>query len=234
MSAKTTKNDQLPPQVGAAWVWVRERWPIIALTLFVVLGTIAFIVGGNLINDVKAAQKINDRQTDQIQAAQVQTRRLNCAIAKAITANPIVRIPEFQTEDQFHRQVVALRLILALSHGLDCGTVLGPVIKAEKNKTASQQPEGGGALTPQASGSQIPGQPSSPSSSGAPAQHPASPPSGGGSAPGGSNPGGGGGVPGGGSGGGAGGGGSAPSPPPLVHVPPICVGSICTPDLRVP
>lgn len=114
--------------------FVRQWWPVIAVSAFIVLGFIAFVIIGNLVADVQDAQTQNAEQANAIATNQrrirdgvIANRRLNCAIAKAITANPLVRIPQFETEAAFRRRVTALHLILRLTAGIDCSAVLAPV-----------------------------------------------------------------------------------------------------------
>lgn len=136
-----TPESEIPPAVVATWVWVKRRWPLIALSAFVVLGTIAFVLMRGLISDIQDTQK--------------QGRLLVCAISNAVTANPIVRIPEFQTQEQFDRQVAALKLIVVQTRDIDCEAVLAPII-AEQQRDKQQQ-KGGGAHNPQTTGPQLPG-----------------------------------------------------------------------------
>lgn len=139
---KKTPDSELPPSVVATWVWVRRRWPVIGLLAFVVLGTIALFLMRGLIHDVQETQK--------------QGRRVVCALSNAITTNPIVRIPAFQTQEQFDRQVAALKLIIVLTKDIDCTTVLSSIIDEQGASPPVKKKGGGGAQSPQ-QGSQLPG-----------------------------------------------------------------------------
>lgn len=125
------KKKQRAPGV---WGFVRWYWPYIAGVAAVALGTSAFIVFGNLLDDVKKAQEDNDK--------------LTCAVTRTITANPIKRIPGFQTEEEFRRSLEALNLILVLAKPLDCDAVLGPVIATTIHSRPAPQARGGGAQSP--------------------------------------------------------------------------------------
>lgn len=179
---------------------------MLAVGLFIVLGFVAFVIVGNLINDVKDAQDQNDRQQQvitqnqaRIRAAVTANRRLNCAISKAITANPIVRIPQFETEEEFRRRVAALRVILRQTKGIDCDVVLAPVSTAGTSPKLLPSGPGAGSSSAPSTG------PSSSGGSTTQPTAPSTPPSGAG---------------GNGGGGGGNGGGSNTTPAPGPPGPP--------------
>lgn len=161
-----TSRKKTPPQrvwmrVYCAVVpeWVRLRMPLIGLGAFVVLGFLAFIIGGNLISDVKDQTQKNAEQADQIAANQVVIRqtardaaaaasasnRLSCILSRAVTSVPLARRPGESAED-FHQRVRFSHLIVQLAEGIDCHAALAPVL----------HPKGGGSQSPQ-TGSQLPG-----------------------------------------------------------------------------
>lgn len=135
--------------------WLRRYWAVVAFAV-----SLTLLYGGY--RSVQDQQRVNDAQTAKlaeqqaaIQVGTVLNRRTVCAITKAITANPIVRIPQFETKAAFKRRVSSLHLILRLSRGINCTAVLAPITVGFVGARPLPLPKGGGALPNQ--GHQLPG-----------------------------------------------------------------------------
>lgn len=121
------------------------------VALFVVAGSWAIFQTWQLAQKVDDQQQAITRNQQTIRGLVASNadliganRRLNCAISKAITANPIVRIPAFESKKEFQRRVAALRLIVSLVKGIDCVAVLAPVSTGAKDTQPLPLPKGGG------------------------------------------------------------------------------------------
>lgn len=151
---------------------LQRNWPTIATSAFVVLGTLALAIGGKALHDVRHQQSVNERQGAAIEVTSLENRQLNCAITRAITANPIVRYPQFETEGAFRRRVASYQTILRVSRGLDCKAVLAPItvglvrprpFPLPTSPSPSTSPVGGGGRqSPNHQGGHLPGGRSSP------------------------------------------------------------------------
>lgn len=139
--------------------FLHRWWPVISLAVFVWLGFTAFVVFGNLVDDVRDAQDEAKTQRMQI-AAQQQTiqqnvgniqisltrsDRITCILARAVTKLPIEHRPG-EPAKTLRARVNFAKLLVRLARGIDCAAALGPVL----------HPKGGDAQSPN-QGSQLPG-----------------------------------------------------------------------------